>query len=406
LNISKFITGIVIAAMLFPGGSVPLYAANEPAGAEPASEKSNLLNSTTVERHWVYNELAAFKQLMLPVILSNSTTEKNKNVLKQYIFNEAQLDEAILIDHWAFLLGEVLQLPIEKKDQLLAMYAYGLSTGDGIKREDAVGGLFKLLTFDFLSGQISAAELEPANVLKDVDSISERQRVLVRKVYCEGILDATVKDMFRPGDPLMVAEAVSMLYRVMEKYDIDLSDTVNKNDALNPQQHWADREFETAINEVNEKAERIKGVQQIIRKTGADGSVSLLDSAITIDKWNELLLYILELEKTKYEKDFLEAYTYGLTRDKYITRASAAAGMVKLLHAAELVEWRDATEEEKAAAASYFTDYAKVWDQSKFSIAFAEGLIKGYENCSFRPEQPLTNGEALALMLRIIDKYN
>jgi len=37
-------------------------------------------------------------------------------------------------------------------------------------------------------------------------------------------------------------------------------------------------------------------------------------------------------------------------------------------------------------------------------IAYNEGLVKGYPDCTFRPKQALTNGEALLLMLNIIDK--
>ncbi len=416
MKISKFAASVVIASMVVSSGPilsadnginqpVPVEVMPEAIKVEIPADKLKVPAKTVTPRHWVYDELAAFKQLMLPVVQSSTVAEENKNILLHHIFNAAKLDQPIQADHWVFLLGTVLELPAEKSEQLLDMYAYGLSTGNEIKREDAAGGLVKLLTLRYLSGQTSAADLEPAKVLKDLDIISDRQSVLVQKAYCEGILDSTVKDMFRPADRLTNAEAVSVLYRVMQKYHIDLNDT-GSNGYSSTQQHWADRELEAAAAKAKKKAERINGVERIIQAKGADESVKSLDSPITIDKWNELLFYTLNLEEATYEKSFLESYTYGLTNDKYVTRASAVAGMVKLLHASEKVGWRDATEDQKAAAAAYFTDYSKFRDQSKLSIAFAEGLITGFKDCSFKPEKKLTNGEALVLMLRIIHKYD
>lgn len=118
-----------------------------------------------------------------------------------------------------------LSLPDEKAGELLKMYVYGLASGDVMRREDAAGGLVKLLTLKYIKGNSTSAELEHSRVLSDLGDVSDRQRVPVQVAFCEGILDATVKNLFRPKDALTNAEAVSILSKVIKKYGIDLNQT-------------------------------------------------------------------------------------------------------------------------------------------------------------------------------------
>lgn len=359
--------------------------------------------------HWVYNELAAFKQAFVPVVRgpAGRTTEEEKKALQEDIFNAAKLDNAIEVRNWALLLRTVLNIPAEKADQLLDMYVYGLASGNTVLREDAAGGMVKLLTIKHLSGSASAAELEPSRALVDLNDISERQKGLVQIAYCEGILDGTVNDFFRPGEALTNAEAVSMLYRVIKKYNIDLNDNWDagsKPPSGTYKEHWADSLLKKSMEKSAQSVERLKNAERIIRGDSSGSFPGYLDSPVAVEKWNILLMNTLGLPNKKYEKRFLESYTFGMSDGKHINRGSAVAGMVKLLHAAELVKGRDAAEEERKAASQAFRDYGKALDQSKLAIAYSEGLILGYGDGAFRPQQMLTNGEALTLAVRIIEK--
>ncbi len=356
-----------------------------------------------LKKHWVLDDLAAFKQALAPVFNSGPEdgilTEEGKGILRNLVFNRENLNRPVETGQWALLIRILLQLPPQKSEQLLKMYVYDLAGGNVVPREDAAGGLVKLLTVKpYLRGYVTAEELKPSMVLQDLNEISEKQRVLVQKAYCEGILDATVKDRFRPKDPLTVAEAVSMLSRVVKKYGIDLDHS--RKTGNDPDEHWAGRMFKESFKTASLRVDLFKRAESIVL-SGDTG----LDRPVTIDKWNDLLMAVLEPAKKNHRQKFLESYTYGLSDGKYIARSKAVAGMVKLLHAAELVRGRDATEGEIKEAASKFTDFDGVFDKSKLAIAFTEGLIFGYPDRSFRPDSCLTNGEALALVVKIINKY-
>jgi len=363
-------------------------------------------SSYSGENHWAYSDLAALKQCYVPVLqgLAGSVlTEEERRVLQEDIFSEANLDKPIKVFNWALLLRTTLSLPDEKSGDLLEMYVYGLASGDVMRREDAAGGLVKLLTLKYIKGGSTSAELEPSRVLSDLGDVSDRQRVLVQVAFCEGILDATVKNLFRPKDALTNAEAVSILSRVIKKYGIDLNETGRVGEtAVSAGGHWAQDMLKKSVARADNRAGRLKKLDKVLYP----GETQVcLDGPIGIKNWNGLLLETLELPNEKYDRNFLEGYTFGLSDGGYITRGSAVAGMVKLLHAAGLVQWRDATEKERAESALAFGDYGEARDGSKLAIAYSEGLVAGYGDGTFRPGQKITCAEALALAIRIVEKY-
>ncbi len=350
------------------------------------------------DKHWAYNELAAYKQLMLPVINNDLVSEADKDIIRREIFSEENLDKDIHIDYWALLLRETMRLNNKDKTKLLDIYVYGLATGEKIKREDAVGGMVKLLTLEHLSGQINNEDLKGAQALKDIGRISEIHSVLVQKAFAEGILDSTVNDSVRPNDILTVAEAISMLYRVMEKYNIDLNENVKNNGIKTMEQHWVNLEIDYILKAFPEKVTKLERIQNIIEESKEYD----FNTYISIDKWNELLFYIYDSEHTKYDRSILEIYTYGMAKGKYITRNNAIAGMLKISGILGILELRDATDEEIANTTLRFKDYKDITDKSKVSQAVAIGLINGYEDNSLKPEQYITKGEAVAIIIRIL----
>lgn len=406
-----------LAAMLFflagtglaAAGEIPLEVKVNSSIYKSFPEEKMPLKPDPGTRHWVYDELAAFKQAFVPVVHDERTTYSEKKILQEEIFNTEKLDKPIEVKNWALLLKTALKLPGEKAGQLLEMYVYGLASGKEILREDAVGGMVKLLTIDYLSGSSTPAGLEASKTLVDLRYVSEKQRTLVQMAFCEGILDATVNDFFRPKEALTNAEAVSMLYRVIKKYNIDLNEESftgqNRPQAGYIKHHWAESAIKKSIENALAKADRFKKAEEIVRFGSADSFAAHLEKPIPVERWNDLLVTTLGLPNEKYGKDLIESYTFGLSDGKYITRGAAVAGMMKLLHVAELVKGRDATQEERVRASKRFNDYGKAMDQSKMAIAYSEGLINGYGDNSFRPGNMLTHAEALVLVARIIEKY-
>lgn len=145
---------------------------------------------------------------------------------------------------------------------------------------------------------------------------------------------------------------------------------------------------------------KLKTVESILLDGRTESDDSLLNVAVTVEKWRYALRYTLEID----DDDILDYYTIGLVEGDTVPRGVAAAGMVKLLHYTGMVKGRDASEQERLEAAAAFTDYSDAFDTSKLAIAYNEGLVKGYSDRTFRPKEALTNGEALILMLNIIGK--
>jgi hypothetical protein len=394
MKLLKSILPIVLVLTLIVGGGVF------------ADEKKEVK-----ETHWVYDELADFKQRIFPIV-SSINNHEHKTITKEEwmsvyanVLNDEKLDEPIQIYHWTALIKMVLGLPEDQTNQLLDMYAYQLAMGNEILREDAVGGLVKLLTIDYISGSSTADDLKGSEALKDLEQISEKQKTLVQMAYVEGILDGTTIGHFRPKDKLTNAEAISILYRVIKKYD-----TLYVKTLIWPQSHWSVFEVEAHLEKVKPRGELLNLISNLIKGNNKDGeSQNNLNKPINIKDWNDLLEITLDLEHSKYKRSDRETYTYGLSESGHITRDKAVAGIMKLLIVADVKSGkdisRDAYHDEQVAAASAFIDFDQVWDKSKFSIAYSEGLIFGSEERKFYPNKLLTNAEAMVLIARIAKKY-
>jgi hypothetical protein len=346
------------------------------------------------ESHWVDNELKDYKQLL--VLAKDSSTAQGPVTTEEWksfhdnVLNAAKFNEPIEIYHWATGLKMALDMPKEKIDTLLQMYVYGLAESypKGIRREDAVGGLVKLLTISHLKGSWSGEELKPAEAIKDVDMISGRQKVLVQIAYIEGILDTNTKETFRPQDKLTHAEAISMLYKVMKKYD-------SKHDSLKwSTTHWSTKELKSFYERGTSPKPLLAWMDLHLQ------SEARLGQSIAIADWHELLM--VALGKSDVSKPSQDTnYTYGLAQGQTISRDRAVAGIMKLWG-----ESRDATQAEKDAVANRFADYAKAFDLSKLALANQVGLIEGYDGGLFGSGRDLTYAEAAVLAMRIVEKNN
>lgn len=366
-----------------------------------------LISSGTVYaegRHWVYDELAAFKQVILPfadTIPVNGIISKDEwEAVSTQVFDETKLDQPILIHNWAALLKLVMDIPKDRLEQFLHVYVYGLADGDTIKREDAVGGMVKLMTLNYISGSATYEEIKDSEALKDMKEVDSRQEMLVRTAYHDGALDGTVKDYFRPKDRLTNAEAVSMLYRVVKKHDIHPKVLI----ALG-QNHWAGSEIKQYMRLYKGNEALTDFIENsIYGDMGATGKPAF-DKPVPVKEWNDLLMGFLTFDSSKYDQKFLESYTFGLSKDGYISRGAAVAGLMKLGGLANIVQMKDASEQQRNNAAAYFSDYDRAFDMSKLAIAYNEGMLKGCGDQTFQPERLLTNGEAAVLAARIYVKY-
>jgi hypothetical protein len=190
------------------------------------------------EAHWVLKELAPFKQLIVPArdtaTSGGPITAEEWRSFQEKVLNTPYFDEAITIQNWATMMKLAVRLPKDQADSFLQGYVYSFDKQGKIKREDAVGGMVKLLTSQTISGNWSQGEANPSVTITDTKQVSDWQSPLFFIAYREGILDATVKDTFRPQEWLTNAEAVSMAYRVMKKFGVPLG-----YDSLWPEQHWS-----------------------------------------------------------------------------------------------------------------------------------------------------------------------
>ncbi len=380
---------LVCVALLLDVGGLQAFAAGETSG-----------------KHWVYDELAEFKQRIRPIAGGDSQytgiTGHEKNAIRSHVLNEEYLDDPIGIEDWAILLKAVLKIPALSRENPLGMYAYGLATGDHIAREDAVGGMVKLLTLRYLKGSGSAEELAPANALKDLDALSDRQGVLVRMAYSADLVDSQTTDHFRPRDMLTVAEAVSILNRVIAKFNIsyDEAETGSEPPPAPVRTSWVDEEVQEYRDRLQGKLVALKTAESILVE-GPVGDDRCMREPVTAAKWAEALEHTLGIR----DQQLVRKYTAGLVQGDTVPRGVAVAGLLKLLHYAGMLEARDASEKELLQAAAAFSDFAGAFDTSKLAIAYCEGLVRGYPDGSFRPGQPLTKGEALQLMLNVIERF-
>lgn len=345
------------------------------------------------------DELADFKQRLVAffekIPSGGPVSREEWETVHTQVLNDENWNKPISITNWAIFLKMILDPDNGTNGSMLDTYVYKQAKGSVITREAAIGGLIKLLNIKgYTNGESTMEELQSSKKLKDFVEIDFRQQALVQKAHALGLLDATVSDLFRPKDSFTNAEAASTLYRVIKTFGIAPPDPVSI-----PEGHWA----ASYIKEYVAFAKPSGGQVTILNNLCL--SSETLDKPIAISEWNDLLWYLLKLDKSNVDKKFIEGYTYGLSKDGYITRDRAVAGLVKLLHVKGLVGWRDASEKEKAITAGKFTDFGQVFDQSKLSIANTEELISGYEDKTFGAGKLLTAGEALTLLGRVAKKY-
>lgn len=350
---------------------------------------SNIVFSYGSEKHWVYDELAEFKQLALNY--NNMITREEWESVKHSVFDETKLDQPIATYNWAILVKMILDPDHGTSGQMMDQYLYNLAKGNVMKREDAVGGLVKLLTKDYVKGSVTWEEVKPAEALLDLKEISEMQTTLVQIAYIEGILDSKTITHFKPKQDLTNAEAISILNKVIKKY---------KNQGIkadrNANDHWSYHHIKSFANNIDVTDQHSKIINTMVQ------SYDNLNTPISIDHWNTLLLDTLNLDvNDKMARD----YTFGLSENGSIRRGEAVAGIIKLLHIKEYIKGRDASQEEQIITSKALRDYDTAFDKSKLSIAYVEGIINGYEDGTFRPNQFLKKGEAFALLNTITHKY-
>jgi hypothetical protein len=364
------------------------------------------------EKHWALDDLASLKSHVYAMLDPNSKYDGmdkvDKNEIIDYVFNENHLDLPIKARHWALLLEAVLGIPIQQRQKMLDMYVFNLADGDDITRENAVGGMVKLLTIEMIKGNYHYEELAAAKALKDLHTVSDHQNTLVQIAYCAGLLDTNTVDYFRPLDKLTIAEAVSMLNKIIERFCI-VYDETGKVAPPDPniskdvmKINWIDQRVQQYRNNLQQRLVKLKTAESILMDGRTLDDDSCVNNSVTVEKWRYALKQVLEID----DDDVLDYYTTDLTDGPTVPRDVAVAGMVKLLHYTGLVPGRDASEQEIQRIAAAFTDLDHVFDISKLAIAFSEGLISGYPDRTCAPKRELTNGEALVLILNIIEKYD
>ncbi|KIL38922.1 hypothetical protein SD70_23530 [Gordoniibacillus kamchatkensis] len=352
------------------------------------------------EKHWVYAELKEYKQLIAPLrdeaLASGPLTQKEWSEFQTDVLDGGKLDAPIAPDRWATMLKLSVRMPKDRVDELLATYVYGLLTAPdaaAIAREDAVGGLVKLLTIETISGEWqSEGEVDASRQLADFRDIDDKQTGLVSIAYRDGILDATVTNgkAFRPKAKLTHAEAISMMDRVVKTY-AGVTRSVSW-----PSSHWSAGEMTAFLNSYGAASNiALKALLQ----RNAPAQAAELDKPVPVKLWHELLIAALKLpadSKLPNGRISYEDYTIKLAGGAYIARDRAIAGAVKLGG-----PLRDATPKEREEARKAFADYDEAFDDSKLALAVHEALVGGYADGTFKPRSELTYGEAFVLAARL-----
>jgi hypothetical protein len=333
--------------------------------------------------HWVYPELKDYKQKIVSYkdgIAPNSpvTTEEWKSFHTQ-VLNDVKLNDPITLGDWASGLKMALDLPEMDRDKMIQFYVRDLGNGNYITRENAAGGLVKLLTGSYIGGSVTGEELKPAKKLTDSIEISEMQRSLVERAYVLGILDSTVKDKFRPKDNLTNAEAVSMLYHVTVKLAYGLP--------ILPPNHWLQAEMEPAYSTGNVP----DPLKKVLRRAFKDPLNA--DRNIPVGLWHDMLM--AGLDHVSNDSAMTSNYTIKLEKDGGILRDRAVAGIIILAGAS-----REITPAEQAETEVVFTDYNQAYEKDKIAIAHGYGMLKGRADGEFVVNGYLTYAEAAALIIR------
>lgn len=335
------------------------------------------------ETHWVMKELKDYKQYIVPYRDNASTqgtiTQKEWDSFQRNVLDSGKLDKPILLDDWATALKMAADLPEKNRDEWISIYVHGLGQGTEITRENAVGGMVKLLIGSYFKGSWSAEELKSAKALLDHKDISDKQRGLVEIAYVQGILDDSVKEKFRPNDKLTNAEAISMMFRVMGELAYDKPDL--------PANHWLSEELESAY----QSSKLPKPMLKVLRRALQDPMN--VERNIPVALWHEMLVSGLPVPAYIKEKAFM--YTLAYDRDGGILRDRAVVGVTKLGK-----NPRSATAEEKMKAEQAFADYRAAFDSDKIAVAYGDGLLEGRNGQSFGVHGYLTYAEAAALAIR------
>lgn len=175
--------------------------------------------------HWVEPELKPYKQKIVPYkdgsSIAGPITREEWNSFYFYVLNPERYDEPIDIGNWVTMIKMGVQLPKGKEDELIKGYVYNLVPmyAQHMNRETAVGGLIKLLTTSLVSGSWSNTQADASKVFTDFKDISDMQKGLIQIAYRDGLLDSTTQTNFRPKDNLTNAEAISIMEKVMIKFE-------------------------------------------------------------------------------------------------------------------------------------------------------------------------------------------
>lgn len=235
----------------------------------------------------------------------------------------------------------------------------------------------KLLSLTIVKASWDSREVDAAKAFTDLSEADDRQNGLIRIAYRDGLIDSGTKDRFRPKEKLTNAEAISLMYKVMQVYKS------GKPIPMLSVEHWSAPEVKSLLEKHRFS---FKELQEI--KTGI-----LEDKPIPIELWHSLVSSVVGFSPEKGTRE--AGYTLGLARDGRILRGEAAAGLMKLWGPS-----RDATKEEREAAAKAFADYSQAFDLSKLALAYNLGVVKG-TGSSFEPRRELTCAEALVMLSRI-----
>ncbi|XEC97264.1 S-layer homology domain-containing protein [Paenibacillus tarimensis] len=333
--------------------------------------------------HWVEKELESYKQRIVEYKDGGNETgmvsEEEWKAFHSTVLNEELLDEPIEIMHWVTMINMGVKLPKDDEAGLIQSYVYDQVTtknAGSIDRETAYGGLIKLLSLSIIDAGWNNNQMDAAGEYTDFDEISDRQSGLIRVAYREGLIDSATKDRFRPKALFTNAEAISVMEKVMLAYELSAPFITLKHD------HWAYTEAKSFITSRKLTAEQL----ELIR----DG---LPGHSVPVSLWHDLLAAVIGFPP---DKDGPEAqYTYGLAVGDYMPRDRAIASLMKLWGPS-----RDATDEERQAAAEAFTDYGMSFDPSKLAIAYSMGIVQGYKS-RFYPDKDLTYGEMLVMLSRV-----
>lgn len=337
-------------------------------------------------KHWVYPQFKDYKQLIVPYKGNSSVkgpiTREEWIAFTNSVLDPAQWDEPILINNWSTMLKMGIELPWGKEDFFLNDTVYNEVSmyAKHISRETAVGGVIKLMSLSILRASWDNPQIDAAKVFSDFSETDEKYTGLVRVAYCENLLDNADPLRFRPKDMLTNAEAISIMDKVMNKYE--------RVDPLLrlPPEHWA----ATELKLLHDGHYFTRSMQQRLQAalTG--------DTPIQVELWRDAVEAVLRTTPSQTSAYWNKAVdpANSLTRDQ------ALADVIGLA-------WpnRKVNEKERQEAALAFADYAESADPMTLAAAYSLGIIKG-DGTEYEPRRQLTCAEAMVLLSRVAATLN